>query len=80
MIADAYAPSWTATVDGRPRRLWATDVALMGLPVARGRRTVDVRLDRTSFWIGAAISLAACGAVAGLVAVGLHRRRGPRRA
>jgi hypothetical protein len=75
VLADAYAPAWKAEVDGRSARLWPTDVVAMGLPVTGRSRTVDFRLDRTSFWLGAGISLAGLAAIALLVAVGLRRRR-----
>jgi hypothetical protein len=78
VLANAYHPNWEAEVDGEPVEIQPTNAAAMGVPVSAGARTVDFRLDRGSFWLGAAISAAALAAVAGLAAA--HRRRQGRRA
>ena len=56
VLADAYAPTWKAKVDGDDVDVEPTNYAAMGVPVPRSARTVDFYLDRTSFWVGAAIS------------------------
>jgi hypothetical protein len=56
VVANAYSPQWEATVDGRPAELQPTNFAAMGLPMEAGAHTVELRLDRTSFWSGLAIS------------------------
>jgi hypothetical protein len=56
VVANAYSPQWEATVDGRPARLYPTNFAAMGLPIAAGAHSVELRLDRTSLWAGLGIS------------------------
>jgi hypothetical protein len=67
VLADSYAPTWNARVDGDEVDPKPTDYAAMGVPVSRSTRTVDFYLDRTSFWVGAVISLLALCAI-GLLA------------
>ena len=56
VVANAYSAQWEATVDGRPARLHPTNFAAMGLPLAAGAHSVELRLDRTSLWAGLGIS------------------------
>jgi hypothetical protein len=76
VLANAYAPSWKAEVDGRETKLYPTNLAAMGVPVSPSAHTVDFRLDRSGFWLGAVISLAAL-ACAALLAI-ISWRRGSR--
>jgi hypothetical protein len=79
VIGNAYSSSWEASVDGRSEQLRPTDFSAMGLPVAAGARTVDVRLDRTRYWIGALISLLAILTMVLLALLGRGAARpGPR--
>jgi len=74
VLASAYSPDWKAEVDGAEVEPRPTDFAAMGVPVAASARTVDFRLDRGGYWLGAAISLAAL-LVTGLLAASGRRRR-----
>jgi hypothetical protein len=58
VVADAYSPSWSASVDGKGTKLYPTNFAAMGLPV-RGMKTIDLRYKRTGIWAGLGISVAA---------------------
>ena len=73
MLANAYSPGWKAEVNGREAELRPANFAAMGVPVTSSTRVVDFRLDRSSFWLGATISLAALAFTALLA--GLGRRR-----
>jgi hypothetical protein len=66
VLANAYAPQWKAEVDGRSAEVSPTNYAAMGLPVSASARTVDFSLDRSGFWAGAALSIAALLVMAGL--------------
>ncbi len=79
VLAAAYSPAWKAEVDGREAKLWPTNVAAMGVPVSASARTVDFRLDRTMFWLGAGITLAALVIAAMLAASGRLFGSAPRR-
>jgi hypothetical protein len=76
VLADAYAPLWHATVDGRPVPLRATDYVAMGVPVPPGRHTVDFELSHTGFDVGVVLS---CLALVGMVVATLVERRRRRR-
>lgn len=74
VLANAYAPSWRAEVDGREVKPSPTNHAATGVPVRAGARTVDFRVDRTGFHVGLAITLAALVAT-GALALRDRRRR-----
>jgi hypothetical protein len=59
VLANAYSPDWKAEVDGREVDPRPTNFAAMGIPVSASARTVDFRLDRSGFWLGAALSIGA---------------------
>jgi uncharacterized membrane protein YfhO len=59
VVADAYSPSWSASVDGKSTKLYPTNFAAMGLPVREGMKTIDLRYKRTGVWAGLGISVAA---------------------
>ena len=81
VLANAYSPGWKAEVNGREAELRPANFAAMGVPVTSSTRVVDFRLDRSSFWLGATISLAALAFTALLAGLGRRRpRRAPRRA
>jgi hypothetical protein len=75
VIGNSYSSAWEATVDGRSTELMPTDYAAMGLPVEAGTRVVDVRLDRTRYWVASLISLLAILAMMLLALTGRARRR-----
>jgi hypothetical protein len=59
VVADAYSPSWKASVDGHDAKLYPTNFAAMGLPVREGMHTIDLRYRRTGIWAGLGVSVAA---------------------
>jgi hypothetical protein len=59
VLADAYAPNWKAKVDDEDVEVRPTNYAAMGVPVGSSARVVQFYLDRTSFWVGAAITFIA---------------------
>ncbi len=73
VVADAYNPSWSASVDGHSTKLYPTNFAAMGLPVREGMHTVDLRYRRTGVWAGLGVSVAAL-LLMGLLAVGVPVR------
>jgi hypothetical protein len=88
VLANAYSRTWKATVGGRDVKPQPTDFAAMGVPVRPGTHRVDFRLDRSGFWAGAWITLAALALtlllaawrpLRGLTPPGAHRRRFGRR-
>ena len=66
VLANSYCSCWKAEVDGRETPIEPTDVVAMGVSVPAGARVVDFRLDRSSFWLGAALSLVGFAGIAGL--------------
>ena len=53
VILDAYAPGWTATVDGRAASLLRANGAFRAIAVPAGRHTVECRyLPRSVVWGG----------------------------
>jgi hypothetical protein len=50
VVRNVFDPDWTATVDGRPAPLIATDFLLQGIPVPAGRHRVDLVYGDP--WIG----------------------------
>lgn len=80
VLANAYSPTWKAEVDGEDAELRQTNFATMGVPVSHSARVVDFRLDRTGFWVGAALSVTSLLAIAGLALFGRSqswRQRSP---
>ena len=65
VIAEGYAPGWRAAIDGRPAKLYPTNVAFMGVPVPPGLHQVRLlyRPPGLLFW-------AAVSAIAWLCVIG----------
>lgn len=59
VVSDAWAPGWTASVDGDERRLWLVDAFVRGVVVRPGDRRVELRYRPPGFAAGLAIALAA---------------------
>ena len=80
VLADPWFPGWTATLDGRPARLYRADDLFRGVEFPAGRHEVVFRLDPASFKIGRALSLATLAALLtwSLLATARHRRKRPR--
>jgi hypothetical protein len=75
VVANAYAPQWRASVDGREVSITPTNSVALGVPISsREAHSVELHVSHRSFWLGAAISLVA---LTGMVAV-LVRSRGNR--
>ena len=57
VLNEADYPGWSASVDGQPAQVLRTNYAFMSVPIATGTHTIKVRLESTSFRVGAALSL-----------------------
>jgi uncharacterized membrane protein YfhO len=76
VLADPWYPQWRVEVDGKPAKLLRVDHALRGVRVPAGRHQVVFTYQDRAMWLGAALTLATCLALAGVWAV---RRRRPAR-
>ncbi|MBI5090825.1 MAG: YfhO family protein [Candidatus Hydrogenedentes bacterium] len=56
VLADAFYPGWSATIDGKPAEIFPADYAFRGLVVPAGLHTVEYTYNPLSFRIGLAIS------------------------
>jgi hypothetical protein len=65
VIADEWAPGWSALVDGAPAPLRPVDVVARGVPVPAGRHRVELRYRTPRLPEGLALS--ACGLAAVLL-------------
>jgi hypothetical protein len=66
VISMNFYPGWTATVDGRPARIYRTNYTSMGVVIPAGRSKVELRFATPGFRLGAlvtAISTLLCGLV-----------------
>jgi uncharacterized membrane protein YfhO len=69
VLADAFYPGWTATVDGVPTAVLRANGMLRAVALPPGAHEVVLAYEPAAWRRGAAISLAACAALA-LAAVG----------
>ena len=81
VLADAYAPGWTARVDGAPAPILPAAIALRAVQVGAGAHTVEFRYRPFSFALGLFSSLMTCLALALSTTTGARvdhftRRRG----
>jgi hypothetical protein len=76
VLADPWHPQWRVEVDGRPAELLRVDHTFRGVRIPAGRHEVVFTYQDRALWLGAAVALATCLALAGLWAV---RRRRPAR-
>lgn len=67
VLSDVYYPGWKAFVDGKESRIYRANYVMRGVPLSRGRHTVEFRYAPLSFKIGAIISLAAIASVVGFL-------------
>ena len=63
VLSEMYDPSWVATVNGKPARIWKVDGSLRGIIVPRGESHVSLRYRPMPIYIGAALTVAAFLAV-----------------
>jgi hypothetical protein len=75
VLADSFAPGWTATVDGAPRTLWQTNYLVRGVLVGPGERRVEFRYRAPGFVSGVTLCMAAWGSVLGATLLGRRRAR-----
>lgn len=61
VLADAWAPGWTAVVDGRPRAVRQTNHFVRGVVVQPGERSVEFRYVAPGFRAGLALCATAWG-------------------
>lgn len=73
VLADVDFPGWSASVDGRPAKIFRTNGAMRGVLVPAGEHSVEYRFRSRSFEAGACISVAAACAAA--AAFGFRRMR-----
>ncbi len=76
LLTDAYDPEWTATVNGRPTKIYPADVLFRGVVVPEGGSRVVFEYKPTSFRLGALVS--ALSVLVGGAWVLWHRRAGHR--
>jgi hypothetical protein len=75
VLADAFAPGWTAVVDGAPRRIWQANCLFRGVYVRPGDRRVEFRYRAPGFREGMTAAAVAWGLVALVGAAQVARRR-----
>jgi hypothetical protein len=59
VAGDTWYPGWEAAIDGRPARLYITDVAFRGLRVPAGDHRIEMRFVPRILWRSGALSGAA---------------------
>lgn len=76
VLTELFYPGWKAEVNGRPARIYATDIAFRGVVVPVDGATVRFRYEPRSFKLGAGMAAAGMlGSVAFLLLPYLPRRR-----
>jgi hypothetical protein len=65
-IAQAAAPSWRASVNGKPATLWRANHAFQAVEVPAGHSRVILRYSERTWPWGVALTLASCGLCAAL--------------
>jgi hypothetical protein len=78
VLADPWYPQWRVEVDGKPAELLRVDHAFRGVRVPAGRHEVVFTYQDRAMWLGAALTLVTCLALAGVWAVGRRRPASPR--
>jgi hypothetical protein len=76
VVNDAFAPGWTATIDGVPTEILAADVLVRAVRWPTGRHTLVMRYDPPEIALGIAVSGAAA-VLALLLLLGSVRRNLP---
>lgn len=63
ILSDTWFPGWTATVDGKRAKIEKAYGMLRGLVVEAGSHTIEMHYRPLGVYIGAGLSLLACGIV-----------------
>jgi len=66
-IAQSYYPTWRATVDGEPTRIWRANLAFQAVAVPAGRHEVRLTCRDRPFQVGAGLTLLTTVALLGFV-------------
>jgi hypothetical protein len=69
VLADAWFPGWSATLDGRPVRIVRIDHYVRGVRVSPGARRLEFRYEPEGWGTGRALTLASWGAMLALALV-----------
>jgi uncharacterized membrane protein YfhO len=75
VLADAFYPGWTATVNGQPVGIFATNLLYRGVPIPAGEQTVVFEYQPNSWRRGVQISLVGWVLWLGLAMVGVQMSR-----
>jgi hypothetical protein len=75
VLADPWYPQWRVEVGGKPAELLRVDHAFRGVRVPAGSHQVTFTYRDRALWLGAALALTTCLALAGVWAVGRRRAR-----
>ncbi|MEK7271123.1 MAG: hypothetical protein AAB215_09320 [Planctomycetota bacterium] len=75
VLADAYHPAWSATLNGSPAPVFRTNLAFMSVPVPAGLAKISLSFETGPFYRAAHVSLAALALCLLLLAANFIRRR-----
>lgn len=77
IVSENFYPGWTATVDGKPAEVDRADYTIIGVPLAAGARSVQLRFDDPAYERGKVVTLIALivAVVTALAGIGLDMRR-----
>jgi hypothetical protein len=75
VLADAYYPGWSATVDGVPQAIYPVNLALRGVPLPPGKHRIEFRYAQAPLRRGLRLSALGLILLAGLGWLPLRRRR-----
>jgi len=78
VLLDSYFPGWTATVDGRPQKIFKANQFFRAVPLAAGDHTVRFRYEPVGWRLGLGLfGLSTLLAAACALAIRLKARGGP---
>jgi hypothetical protein len=75
VLADAYYPGWTATVDGQPAEIEQADILFRAVGVPAGQHRVELRYQPRSFSFGLLISAGTAVVLGGAWLMARRRNR-----
>jgi hypothetical protein len=79
VVSENYYPGWRAAVDGKVATVARADYTLIGIPLPKGARQVELTFDSAAYDRGKLITLVALATVSAITIAGLiadRRRRG----